>query len=436
MTARNRPARLLVALPIAALATTAACSTPAPATTPATAPAGSAAPPSATSSATACVTDPGRLPATAALGAGALPADLVAKLDAAASSAYRQAATPGVIVAVQTPQGRWIKAYGVAAPATKVPMTADMHTRIGSLTKPFVVTKILQLAEQDKLSLDDPIAKYVDGMPNGDTATLRMLADMTSGVPSYTLDEAWVKKFLADPAQIWTPDQLIEVAAKLPASFAAGEKFEYSNTNTVLLGLVIEKVTGLSAEQAITDTVLKPLDMTSTTWPGSSTALPKPFPQGFTLQSPKATSTKPVNSTHWNPSWEWTAGALVSTADDLLRGARGIATGQGVLSAASQEARLRSVPDAMGYGLGFGCGNGWVGHSGEVPGYSTSMFYDTGHDYAVGVQTNSDISSGDCEVSPTLQDNPSDLPCSAPSVRVLVALSKALGTTFEPPARR
>jgi D-alanyl-D-alanine carboxypeptidase len=116
----------------------------------------------------------------------ALPADLVVKLDAAAQSSFMDAAAPGAIVGVRTPQGTWIKAYGDADPVAKAPMTDDMHTRIGSVTKTFTGTMIMQLAEQGKLSLDDTIDKYVAGIPNGDRVTLRMLANMTSGVASYT----------------------------------------------------------------------------------------------------------------------------------------------------------------------------------------------------------------------------------------------------------
>lgn len=430
MTHRTPFTRLGLALSLAALATTSACSASAPAVAP---PASTSA--STTAAAQPCVPDPARLPTAPALGTGDLPAALVGTLDAAASAAVKQASAPGAIVGVQTPQGVWIKAFGIADPATKAPMTKDMYTRIGSVTKPFAVTAILRLAEQGKLSLDDPIATFVDGVPNGDRVTLRILANMTSGVASYSQNEEWVTQLTSDPSQVWTPDELIAIGLKMSPIFDPGEKFDYSNTNTLLLGQVIEKVTGEKAGRAITDLALKPLGMTHTSWPGTSSALPKPHPQGFTLQSPKATKTKPVNATHWNPSWEGTAGELVSNAQDLLRGARGIGTGQGVLSAATQTDRMRSVTTASGYGLGFGCGNGWVGHSGEVPGYSTSMFYDTVADYSVIVQTNSDIASGDCTQSPTLQDNPADLPCAAPSVRVLVALTEALGRPFEPPAR-
>ena len=136
-----------------------------------------------------CVADPAKVISTQQSPTsitGTLPADLVGKLDAAAQSSFKEAAAPGAIVGVRTPQGTWIKAYGEADPATGHRWTADMHTRIGSVTKTFTGTMIMQLAEQGQLSLDDPIDKYVPGVPNGDRITLRMLANMTSGVASYT----------------------------------------------------------------------------------------------------------------------------------------------------------------------------------------------------------------------------------------------------------
>jgi D-alanyl-D-alanine carboxypeptidase len=90
---------------------------------------------------------------------------------------------------------------------------------------------------------------------------------------------------------------------------------------------------------------------------------------------------------------------------------------------------------AGGYGLAMGCGQGWVGHAGELSGYNSTMFYDTATDTTVSVQTNSDIASGGCENSPTLQDDPGDEICAVSAVRIFVALSGVLGQTYQPPPR-
>jgi D-alanyl-D-alanine carboxypeptidase len=362
-----------------------------------------------------------------------LPAELVSRLDEAAEKSLKNAASPGAIVGVRTPQGTWTKAYGVANPATGRPMAVGMHTRIGSVTKTFTGTVLLQLAQQGNLSLDDPISKYVAGVPHGARITLRMLANMTSGVASYTLSPDFTDQYFAHPETIFRPPQLIASGIAKSPIFTPGAKFDYSNTNTVLLGRVIEKVTDENVGKVFRQRIFKPLGLTDTVWPWRKTFIPKPYPHGFTLQGDTATPDHPADATHWNPAWGWTAGELISNMPDLLTYGRALGTGQGLLSPRTQVERLTSFPRPAGYGLALGCVDGWVGHTGELPGYNTSVFYDTTSDTTVIVQTNSDIASGNCPESPTLNDNAWDLPCSAPATRIFVAISTALGHTFTPP---
>jgi D-alanyl-D-alanine carboxypeptidase len=310
-------------------------------------------------------------------------------------------------------------------------MVVGMHTRIGSVTKTFTGTLILQLQQQGKLSLDDTIDKYVTGIPNGDKATLRQLADMTSGIASYTRSTKFTDVLFSKPETAWTPDELVAIGVGESPLFAPGEQFDYSNTNTVLLGKVIEKVTGKPIEDALQSLILDPLKMKDTSWPGTSTVIPQPYPQGFTLQGNAATPDNPSNATDWNPSWGWTAGEMISNLDDLLTYGRALGTGQGLLDEKQQALRL-TFPGPAGYGIAVGCVDGWVGHTGELPGYNTSVFYDTTSDTTVIVQVNSDIASGDCEASPTLVDDLREKVCSAPATRMFVALSTALGHTFKP----
>jgi len=385
----------------------------------------------------ACVQDAAkvtaRMPADSMM-AGVLPADLVAKLDAAARTSLKEASTPGLVVGVRTPAGTWTSAYGKADPAAGTPMDVGMNTRVGSLTKTFVGTMIMQLAETGKLSLDDHIDKYVPGVPNGDKISLRQLANMTSGVASYTRNTKFTDVYFAKPETIFKPDQLLAIGLSDSPIFAPGARFDYSNTNFVLLGLVIEKVTGRPIAESLKAMVLEPLKLTSTSWPGESTEIPAPYAQGFTLQGDVKGNT-PLNATHWNPAWGWTAGEVISNMGDLLVYGRALGTGQGLLSAASQIARLTSFPAPAGYGIAMGCSGGWVGHSGELPGYNTTLFYDTQTDTTVAVQTNSDIASGNCKEEPLLTSDPRNAVCSSPAVRVFVALSKVLDRPFTPPSR-
>ena len=333
---------------------------------------------------------------------------------------------------MRTPKGTWVKAYGLADPATKAPMTTDVHQRIGSVTKTMTGSVILQLAQEGRLSLDDTIDEYVDGVPNGAEVTLRQLANMTSGVASYTRSTAFTDKYFAEPETVFTPDELLAVGLAQPALFPPGTQFDYSNTNTILLGKVIEKVTGQDVAEVFQERIFTPLALTGTSWPGESPALPAPYARGFTLQG-SGTPDKPADATNWNPAWGWTAGEAISTMQDLLVYGRAIGTGQGLLDPATQVERLTSFPGAAGYGIAMGCVDGWVGHTGELPGYNTSVFYDTTTDTTVIVETNSDINSGACTESPVLPGNPTDVPCRAPATRIFVAVSEALGHPFSPP---
>jgi D-alanyl-D-alanine carboxypeptidase len=384
-----------------------------------------------------CVSDPAAVVArTAALPTTAMSTDLTATIDKAAQAGLAQAAAPGAIVTVQSPAGLFIKAYGVADPATGAPMTADMYQRVGSVTKTFTATLIMQLAADGELSLDDPVSKYIPGVTNGDI-TIRMLADMTSGISSYTLDDAWQKVYFSESYRVWSPDELMKIGLALkPQDFAPGTAFDYSNTNTILLGKIIEDVTGESYQDVLKERILTPLSMSQTVFPAGSADYPSPHPQGFTLQGGHGTPDDPANTTDWNPSWGWTAGELISTATDLLRFDRAEATGAGLLPAEQQIERLRSFREFNGagnggYGLGWGCQNGWVGHAGELPGYNTSMFYSTSGDVSVITMTNSDIPSGACEAR-TLTDNPTDLECSSPATRIFTSIAAALDIPFAP----
>jgi D-alanyl-D-alanine carboxypeptidase len=396
---------------------------------------------SSTANSTQCVKDVDKvisteLPASATT--AALPADLVTKLDAAVQSSFKDDATPGAIVGVRTPKGTWIQAYGSSDKDTFAPMTTDMHTRVGSITKTFTGTLLLQLVEQGKVSLDDPIDKYIPGVPNGDRVTLRLLSNMTSGVASYTFDKEFGEKFFGNPETIFTPSELVAYGVAKSPLFEPGAKYNYSNTNLVLLGLVIEKVTGQPVGDLFQKQVIDPLALRNTVWPNTSTDIPAPYSQGYTLQGETATPEKPANSTNWNPSWMWTAGGMISGINDLLTYGRALATGQGLLNQKTQSERLTSFPQSSeyAYGLSLACVDGWVGHTGETPGYNTSLYHDTTNDTTVIVMANSDIASGSCSESPTLAGNSTTEYCTTPSTRIEVAVTEALGHAFKPPAQK
>ena len=144
-----------------------------------------------------------------------------------------------------------------------VPMTADVNQRVGSVTKTFTVTALLQLAEAGDLSLDDPIEQYVPGMPNG-TATLAQLAEMRSGIPSYTFDDGFQTTLFSDPNHVWEPQELVDLVKGQEAMFEPGTMTFYSNTNLILLGMVIEQVTGKPIDQVMQEQIIEPLGLEHT----------------------------------------------------------------------------------------------------------------------------------------------------------------------------
>lgn len=325
--------------------------------------------PAASTQIATCVTDPRAVSGYQIMEQAAEPlaAPLVKNLDEAATAALMQTASSGAVVAVQGPQGRWVESYGVADPATQKPMDSGMFQRIGSVSKTFAGTLVLQLAGSERLDLED-----------------------TTG------------QLFADPLKTWTPGQLIDIGLALPALFEPGAEFNYSNTNTLLLGKVIEKATGQPYVQVLNEKIIGPLKLGGTSMPGTTDPFPLPHAEGSTLQGTAEHEMKPVTATTWNPTWAWTAGQIVSTVDDLLVYERALGTGQGLLKADTQVERLSSVPGSAGYGLALGCIDDWVGHTGELPGYNTSLSYDTSTDNTVVVMANSDTPSGACAESKTL----------------------------------
>ncbi|MFI1257236.1 serine hydrolase domain-containing protein [Streptomyces netropsis] len=299
---------------------------------------------------------------------------VAAELDAAVRQVMRETQVPGVTVGLWTPdKGSYVRTFGVADKATGAPMATDLYTRIGSETKTFTVTALLRLVDQRKVGLDDPIGKYVKGVPNGDRITLRELAGMRSGLFNYSEDDDFDKELEADPNRPLTPQQLLDYSFKHPVQFQPGAQFDYSNTNLILLGLVVEKVTGRPLHEVIKRDVLKPAGLHHTLFP-TGAEIPDPHAHGYTNQT---ASGEIEDATDWNPSWAWAAGAMLSDLQDLRRWARILATGT-LLTPATQAERLKTTPMGIpgdGYGLGIFNVQGWIGHNGSLPGYESLTVY-------------------------------------------------------------
>ncbi|WP_392896549.1 serine hydrolase domain-containing protein [Streptomyces sp. LN699] len=314
----------------------------------------------------------------------------VRKLDAAITKIMDEADVPGLNVGLWIPRrGTYEKSFGVADKKTGTPMKSDLYTRIGSITKTFTITGVLQLVDAGKVGLDDPISRYVTGVPGGDSITLRQLAGMRSGLFNYTEDKAWLAQLRADPHQTYTPRGLLDIAFRHPPEFAPGTKWQYSNTNTVLLGMMIEKVSGQNLGDYLKEHVFTPLKLNDTSLPDDS-AVPDPHAHGYTDFTPNGSV---ADATNWNPSWAWAAGGVISDLDDLHTWAPALADGT-LLTKETQAERLktRSVGVAgASYGLGILDFNGWLGHNGELPGYESIAAQLPAEDATLVVLVNTDI---------------------------------------------
>ena len=318
---------------------------------------------------------------------------LEGRLDAVITATIAELGVPGAIVGISVPGDiDYVKAFGTADRGAGTPMSVADHSRIGSVTKTFTGTAVLQLVDQGRISLQDPISRYVEGVPNGDVITLDQLGRMRSGLPSYTDDETFMKRLFADSprgpdAFPFTSGQLLDVAFKHPVKFAPGADFEYSNTNTVLLGLVVEKVTGQSLADYLQQNVFDRLGLTETSYPPNG-LMPEPFANGVT-PSPDG---RIVDATSWNPSWANAAGQIVSTYQDLKTWAA--ALGRGTLvnpQTQAQRVQGESIIPGVGYGFTIFDVHGWIGHNGDIPGYATVLVYLPERDATLVVLVNSDV---------------------------------------------
>ena len=320
----------------------------------------------------------------------------------------RDLAVTGAAVLVRSPElGDWSTTMGTRTWHGTEPVTLADHVRIGSNTKTWTGTVVLQLVDEGRLSLDDPVSEYRPDVPNGDHITIAQLLDMSSGLANYTVDPALNEQLDSNPGRVWDPEELLAIGLAMPPAFPPGDGFLYSNTNYVLLGLIIEQLTGVPVEQAFQERLFDPLRLDETSFPAVTDAsIPEPHPQTYTfgtnvetLDSPvlppevqaaaRAGTLEPMDVTGVNPSWAWTAGAGISTARDLADHVEELVDGC-LLSPQLQQQRIDSVqpvdpddPASAGYGLALAQFGPLYGHTGELPGTNSFMGHDPVRDITV-----------------------------------------------------
>ena len=283
---------------------------------------------------------------------------------------------PGVSIALYVPgRAPYIKSVGYANLQTKAGFILPDRFRIGSNTKTFVVTVILQLAGEHRLKLDDPVSKFNLGVkvPNGKNITIRELAEMRSGLfEAYNSPQ--FQHMTVTPKTRVTPQEIVRWAIAQKPLFAPGTKYNYSNTNYILLGLIIQAVTHDTVENEITKRLIRPMGLDATIFP-TQPGIPSPYAHGYDLNAKGDWHDVSVDIP---PSVTWAAGAMISNVPDMTRWVKSYVLGT-MNSKAMQRERLRCLPVGMGkglnFGLGIGCSGGWYGYTGGLPGYHTAAYY-------------------------------------------------------------
>jgi CubicO group peptidase (beta-lactamase class C family) len=290
---------------------------------------------------------------------------------------------------------------------TGVPATTDMHFHNGSVAISYLSTLLLRLVDQGKAQLDDPLATWLPDLPDADTVTLRMLANMTAGYPDFQANAEFVKQFYENPFRQWPPEERIALGLSTPRVFAPGTNWDYSHTNYVILGQALEKIGGQPMHELMQEQILDPLGLTGTQ--GSETAaIPPPVLHAFTSERREALGIPAgtrfyEESTFWNPSWTLAQGAIqTTTIVDMT--ATAIAVGEGTLL--SPESHAAQVEPRL---VGFGA---------PLEGCPTCHTLDTQYNYGLGL-----ILSGDWQLQSPLFAGSGAVEGYLPSHKIAIAVA-------------
>jgi D-alanyl-D-alanine carboxypeptidase len=281
---------------------------------------------------------------------------------------------PATVIGIWDDKGHsFVRTFGYADLAKKTSASIADHFRIGSNTKTFVVSVLLQLVGEKKLTLDDPLSRFDVGVkvPNAQSITVRELCDMRSGLfEAYDTPQFAKLNWKLPPN--FSPRLLVGWAAQQKPYFAPNKGYHYSNTNYLLLGLIIEALTKDSVGDQIRKRLIEPYGLTQTSFPQTE-AMPDPWVRGYELD--KARSWKDVSNTV-PVAFMGAAGAMISDANDVRRWIKLFTTGQ-----AGGHATYRDLINCIpflgntSFGLGITCSAGWYGYTGALPGYNTADYY-------------------------------------------------------------
>ena len=331
------------------------------------------------------------------------PKDIPANIDRIATKVLEDTGTPSAVVAaVVDAKVVYTHAYGNARLEPKTPATTRMRYSIGSISKQFTATALLLLAEDGKLALDDRVSKYVPGLTRGDDISIRQLLSHTSGYPDYAPQDYMVPEW-EKPIDA---QAILDRWARTPLEFEPGTKWQYSNTNFVIAGLICEKVAGAPLFDFLTERVFRRLAMTSVT-DTDRAKLTEADAQGYFRRALGPLHPAP----HEGPGWMYAAGELAMTAEDLAKWDISVMQ-QAVLSPASYRQLETEVVLANGAGTGYALGvsvgltqgHRELRHGGEVSGFVSSNRVLPDDKLAVVVLTNQDASGAADKIAAQVRD--------------------------------
>lgn len=315
--------------------------------------------------------------------AAGFDAATVKKLRLAVEKVVSRTGAPGAVAGVWTPGGSWSYATGIADSATGRKMVTSDMVAIGGSTMTFVATVVLQLVEEKRLRLDEPLGKYNTQVPAAQSITIRQLLNHTSGIFDYREDPGFLDTVARHPGKEWPPERLVEIAARHPLEFSPGMDWRMSGTNYILLGMIVEKATGNSLGNEINSRIADRLDLKNTYLCALSMVEGPEGERVHGYMTCRGTGRK-RDVTGTNPSCYWAAGGMASDLEDMGRYLKALATGE-LLSSGTQARRLEWMETgktvsylSASYGLGLSKVGAFVGHSGGVRGYDSSAYYHPG----------------------------------------------------------
>lgn len=319
--------------------------------------------------------------------------ELIAQMQAATDKIIATTHVPGIValVADHARNINWVYAAGVSDIPNNVPANPSYTFRIGSNTKTFVVTVLLQLVAEGKVSLDDKLSKFFPEFQNANKITIAMLCNMTSGIPNYSEDEYFVDRMLNQPKKVWSPLELVRIGINKQFTFEPGTGWKYSNTNTILLGMIIEKITQNSLQEEIATRIVDKLGLRQTAFLTSGTELPGIHGRGYYedvyVQGADMTE-------HYDISWGWAAGSAYSTPRELQKYVEAL-VGGGLLPDDIQTIRFSEhivhFDEKIAYGLGILKRGTFYGHNGSLPGFTSSMYHSAEKNCTVIIYFNSQL---------------------------------------------